>query len=57
MLYFAKNTGMEQKQKECKLGKTKAAQKEAPEKKYNPTWEAAMRTQGCIKINDPSFEI
>lgn len=57
MLYFAKNKGMEQKQKECKSVKVKAAPKEASGKKFNPTWEAAMRTQGCIKINDPSFEI
>lgn len=27
----------------------------SPDKKCNPSWEAAMKTQGCIIINDPAF--
>ncbi len=31
--------------------------KETKQERVNPTWEAAMKTQGSITINDPAWRI
>lgn len=37
--------------------KEKMETKETKQERVNPTWEAAMKTQGSIIINDPAWRI